>query len=136
MRAWRSNDVSRLKGIADVDLIFHDTTTAYFEIDEPDEDEQQRAARRYAPLRRRDHNKEGRDNQPQVIIALAVTRDGMPRQSRGSRTICAPGGWAAACSSAMPGCIRPTTWPNSAAASVATSSPCRCARCATSRPRS
>ena len=29
-------------------------------------------------LRRRGHNKEGRDNQPQVIIALAVTRDGMP----------------------------------------------------------
>jgi hypothetical protein len=30
----------------------------------------------YAPLRTRGHNKEGRDNQPQVIIALAVTRDG------------------------------------------------------------
>ena len=27
---------------------------------------------------RRRHNKEGRDNQPQVIIALAVTCDGMP----------------------------------------------------------
>ena len=33
------------------------------------------------PLRRRGHNKEGRDNQPQVIIALAVTRDGMPVRS-------------------------------------------------------
>ena len=30
---------------------------------------------------RRGHNKEGRDNQPQVIIALAVTRDGMPVRS-------------------------------------------------------
>ena len=108
----------------DVDLIFYDTTTAYFEIDEPDEDEQEFAGRLYAPLRKRGHSKEGRDNQPQVIIALAVTRDGMPvrswvlpgntadvTRSHGSRTICAPGGSAAACSSAMPGCIRPTTWP-------------------------
>ena len=29
----------------DVDLIFYDTTTAYFEIDEPDEDEQELAGR-------------------------------------------------------------------------------------------
>jgi hypothetical protein len=65
----------------DVDLIFYDTTTAYFEIDEPDEDEQEFAGRLYAPLRKRGHNKEGRDNQPQVIIALAVTRDGMPVRS-------------------------------------------------------
>ena len=65
----------------DVDLIFYDTTTAYFEIDEPDEAEQEFAGRLYAPLRRRGHNKEGRDNQPQVIIALAVTRDGMPVRS-------------------------------------------------------
>lgn len=65
----------------DVDLIFYDTTTAYFEVDEPDEDAQEWAGRLYAPLRRRGHSKEGRDNQPQVIIALAVTRDGMPVRS-------------------------------------------------------
>jgi len=65
----------------DVDLIFYDTTTAYFEIDEPDENEQEFAGRLYAPLRKRGHSKEGRDNQPQVIIALAVTRDGMPVRS-------------------------------------------------------
>src|SRR3984957_5576321 len=65
----------------DVDLIFYDTTTAYFEIDEPDENEQEWGGRIYAPLRRRGHSKEGRDNQPQVIIALAVTRDGMPVRS-------------------------------------------------------
>ena len=65
----------------DVDLVFYDTTTAYFEIDEPDEDAQEFAGRLYAPLRRRGHSKEGRDNQPQVIIALAVTRDGMPVRS-------------------------------------------------------
>jgi hypothetical protein len=73
----RAADLFRL----DVDLIFYDTTTAYFEIDEQDEDEQEWGGRLYAPLRRRGHNKEGRDNQPQVIIALAVTRDGMPVRS-------------------------------------------------------
>jgi Transposase DDE domain len=65
----------------DVDLIFYDTTTAYFEIDEPDEHCELWGGKLYAPLRRRGHNKEGRDNQPQVIIALAVTRDGMPVRS-------------------------------------------------------
>ena len=65
----------------DVDLIFYDTTTAYFEIDEADEQPEEWAGRLFAPLRRRGHNKEGRDNQPQVVIALAVTRDGMPVRS-------------------------------------------------------
>jgi transposase len=35
----------------------------------------------FAPLRKRGHSKEGRDNDLQVIIALAVTRDGMPVRS-------------------------------------------------------
>ena len=35
----------------DVDLIFYDTTTAYFEIDEPDEFAEQYAGKLYAPLR-------------------------------------------------------------------------------------
>jgi hypothetical protein len=65
----------------DVDLIFYDTTTAYFEIDEADEQLEEWGGKLYAPLRRRGHSKEGRDNQPQVIIALAVTRDGMPVRS-------------------------------------------------------
>jgi hypothetical protein len=65
----------------DVDLIFYDTTTAYFETDATDEQQQLWGGKLYAPLRRRGHNKEGRDNQPQVIIALAVTRDGMPVRS-------------------------------------------------------
>jgi hypothetical protein len=73
----RAADLFRL----DVDLIFYDTTTAYFEIDEPDEHCELWGGKLYAPLRRRGHNKEGRDNQPQVIIALAVTRDGMPVRS-------------------------------------------------------
>lgn len=65
----------------DVDLVFYDTTTAYFEIDEPDEEGEQFVGRLYAPLRQRGHSKEGRDADPQVIIALAVTRDGMPVRS-------------------------------------------------------
>ncbi|HEY0376726.1 MAG TPA: IS1634 family transposase [Pyrinomonadaceae bacterium] len=73
----RAADLFRL----DVDLIFYDTTTAYFEIDEADEQDELWAGRLFAPLRRRGHSKEGRDNQPQVIIALAVTRDGMPVRS-------------------------------------------------------
>ena len=72
-----SADLFRL----DVDLIFYDTTTAYFEIDEPDEHCELWGGKLYAPLRQRGHNKEGRDNQPQVIIALAVTRDGLPVRS-------------------------------------------------------
>ncbi|HTD76374.1 MAG TPA: transposase, partial [Chloroflexota bacterium] len=73
----RSADLLRL----DVDLIFYDTTTAYFEIDEPDEHGERWGGRLFAPLRQRGHNKERRDNQPQVIIAMAVTRDGMPVRS-------------------------------------------------------
>jgi hypothetical protein len=58
----------------DVDLIFYDTTTAWFAIDEEDEDG--------GPgLRRRGHAKDGPEGAPQVVIALAVTRDGMPVRS-------------------------------------------------------
>jgi transposase len=70
----RSADLLHL----DVDLIFYDTTTAYFEIDEPDEQAELWGGRLFAPLRKRGHSKEGRDANPQVIIAMAVTRDGMP----------------------------------------------------------
>src|SRR5207244_926793 len=67
----------------DVDLIFYDTTTAYFEIDEEDEEvapEDESAPVREAAIRRRGKSKEGRDD-PQVIVALAVTRDGIPVRS-------------------------------------------------------
>ena len=73
----RAADLLRL----DVDLIFYDTTTAYFEIDEADECAEQFAGKLFAPLRQRGHSKEGRAANPQVIIAMAVTRDGMPVRS-------------------------------------------------------
>jgi transposase len=64
----RTADLFRL----DVDLIFYDTTTAWFTIDEEDEAD---------GLRQRGHAKDGPEGAPQVVIALAVTRDGMPVRS-------------------------------------------------------
>jgi Transposase DDE domain len=74
---WASVDLFKL----DVDLVFYDATTAWFECDEEDVTSHEWRGLTFAPLRRRGHSKEGRDNDPQVIIALAVTRDGMPVRS-------------------------------------------------------
>ncbi len=52
----------------DVDLIFYDTTSASFHIDHEDE------------FRKYGHSKEG-TWQPQVVVALAVTSDGLPVRS-------------------------------------------------------
>lgn len=58
-----------------VDLVFYDATTASFEIDEADEDEED------APgLRKYGSNSEG-VWKPQVVVALAVTREGLPVRS-------------------------------------------------------
>jgi transposase len=74
---WRAVDLFQL----DVDLVFYDGTTAWFECDEEDVARQEWRGLTFAPLRRRGHSKEGRDNDPQVVIALAVTRDGVPVRS-------------------------------------------------------
>ena len=68
---------------ADVDLIFYDTTSLHFEIDEEDAAEVavQRVGRSYPPLRRRGKSKAGRGDAPQILVALAVTRDGLPVRS-------------------------------------------------------
>ena len=66
---------------ADVDLVFWDTTTLYFEIDEEDEAGEDWQGRRIPALRKRGHNKEGRDGNPQVVVGLALTRDGLPVRS-------------------------------------------------------
>jgi transposase len=66
---------------ADVDLIFWDTTTVYFEVDEEDEVTEHHHGRDYEPLRKRGHNKERRDGDPQVVVGLALTRDGLPVRS-------------------------------------------------------
>jgi hypothetical protein len=74
---WTSVDLFKL----DVDLISYDATTAWFECDEEDVAGQEWRGLTFAPLRKRGHSKEGRDHDPQVIVALAVTRDGRPVRS-------------------------------------------------------
>ena len=59
-----------------VDLIFYDTTTASFHVDY--EDDGQRHSN--ATLRKFGHSKEGTWS-PQVVVALAVTREGIPVRS-------------------------------------------------------
>jgi transposase len=53
----------------EVDLLFFDTTSTYFELETADGDE---------GLRRHGHSKDHRGDLPQVVIGLAVTRDGIP----------------------------------------------------------
>lgn len=53
----------------EVDLLFFDTTSTYFELDQADDDE---------GLRRYGHSKDHRSDLPQVVIGLAVTRQGIP----------------------------------------------------------
>jgi hypothetical protein len=74
---WHSADLFKL----DVDLVFYDATTAWFECDDEDVAAESWRGVSFEPLRKRGHSKEGRDNDPQVIVALAVTRDGMPVRS-------------------------------------------------------
>jgi len=71
----------------DVEIVFYDTTSLHFEVDEEDhgfgpEDEVHgsRAAGRksYRALRKRGHSKNGRFDAPQIVVGLAVTRDGFP----------------------------------------------------------
>ena len=69
----------------DVDLIFYDTTSLHFEVDEEDEvprrGNELAGRREYPPLRKRGHSKNGRGDAPQIVVGLAVTRDGLPVRS-------------------------------------------------------
>jgi hypothetical protein len=74
----------------EVDLLFFDTTSTYFEVDEEDEpvprdkngnvtdDEQNAAEGKPAGFRAYGKSKDHRDDLPQVVIGMAVTRDGIP----------------------------------------------------------
>jgi hypothetical protein len=55
----------------EVDLIFFDTTSTYFERDDEDNDGDE-------ALRRFGHSKDHRRDLPQIVIGLAVTREGIP----------------------------------------------------------
>ena len=52
----------------EVDLLFFDTTSTYFEV----EDEDEEGPRRFG------HSKDHRPDRPQVVVGLAVTRTGLP----------------------------------------------------------
>ena len=61
----------------EVDLLFFDTTSTYFERDTeelPDDADRDGAD----PLRRYGHSKDHREDLPQIVIGLAVTREGIP----------------------------------------------------------
>jgi hypothetical protein len=74
----------------EVDLLFFDTTSTYFELGEEDEpvprdnngdltdDEGKAAEGRPAGFRAYGKSKDHRDDLPQVVIGMAVTRDGIP----------------------------------------------------------
>jgi Transposase DDE domain len=71
----------------DVELIFYDTTSLHFEIDEVDQGESQEdlvegsiaaGSKVYKAPRKRGLSKNGRSDAPQIVIGLAVTRDGLP----------------------------------------------------------
>jgi transposase len=70
----------------DVEVIFYDTTSLHFEIDEQDSGDgegnvqgsQAAGKKSYAPPRKRGHSKNGRSDAPQIVVGLAVTRDGFP----------------------------------------------------------
>lgn len=71
----------------DVEVLFCDTTSLHFEIDEQDsgggDDEivhgSAAAGRKpYKALRKRGHSKNGRGDAPQIVVGMAVTREGFP----------------------------------------------------------
>jgi len=79
----------------EVDLLFFDTTSTYFELDEADEPvprdergevlagaddggEAEREAARRAGFRSYGHSKDHRGDLPQVVVGMAVTREGIP----------------------------------------------------------
>ncbi len=66
---------------ADVDLIFYDTTSLHFEVDEEDRVDLPKQGRRYPAPRKRGLSKNGRDDAPQIVVGLAVTREGLPVRS-------------------------------------------------------
>ena len=71
----------------DVEIVFYDTTSLHFEVDEEDrgagEDDAVHGSvaagrKSYRALRKRGHSKNGRFDAPQIVVGLAVTRDGFP----------------------------------------------------------
>lgn len=57
----------------EVDLLYFDTTSTYFEVEEKDNPEDKKQH-----LRRKGNSKDHRPDLPQVVIGLAVTQEGLP----------------------------------------------------------
>jgi len=62
----------------EVDLLFFDTTSTYFERDTEDPPAPEAEGSGEAGFRRYGHSKDSRPDLPQIIIGLAVTREGIP----------------------------------------------------------
>jgi len=71
----------------DVQVLFYDTTSLHFEIDQPDQGQGKRdivhgsqaaGHKEYKAPRKRGLSKNGRGDAPQIVIGMAVTREGFP----------------------------------------------------------
>ena len=72
----------------EVDLLFFDTTSTYFEVEDEDDDlprdkhgqvtDDPDKAVKASGFRMRGKSKDSRDDLPQVVVGMAVTRDGIP----------------------------------------------------------
>ncbi len=71
---WATADLLNLE----VDLLFFDTTSTYFERDEPDPETVEEDGVTRAAFRTFGHSKDSREDLPQVVIGMAVTRSGIP----------------------------------------------------------
>jgi transposase len=71
---WATADLLNLE----VDLLFFDTTSTYFERDEPDAETVDEDGVVRPAFRAFGHSKDHRDELPQVLVGMAVTRTGIP----------------------------------------------------------
>jgi transposase len=71
---WATADLLNLE----VDLLFFDTTSTYFERDEADGESVDEDGTAQPAFRSFGHSKDHRDDLPQVLIGMAVTRTGIP----------------------------------------------------------
>jgi len=71
---WATADLLNLE----VDLLFFDTSSTYFERDVRDPEQVDEEGVTRLPFRTFGHSKDHRDDLPQVVIGMAVTRTGIP----------------------------------------------------------
>ncbi len=57
---------------------FVETTSRHFEVDDEDGAEMHKYGHQYPAQGKRGHSKNGRTDAPQIVVGLAITRDGLP----------------------------------------------------------